>query len=134
MAARAFLTTVSVVAAGLALAAPAQADPSDSSFLNALNNAGIGYNDPGSAVQLGQEVCPMLVEPGKNFASVASQLRGNNNGISPEMASFFTGIAISMYCPQMVSSISDGSILNSLDGLNSLGGLNALSGIAGFPH
>lgn len=134
MAARAFLTTVSVVAAGLALAAPAQADPSDSSFLNALNNAGIGYNDPGSAVQLGQEVCPMLVEPGKNFASVASQLRGNNNGISPEMASFFTGIAISMYCPQMVSSISDGSILNSLDGLNSLGGLNALSGIAGFPQ
>lgn len=134
MAARAFLTTVSVVAAGLALAAPAQADPSDNSFLNALNNAGIGYNDPGSAVQLGQEVCPMLVEPGKNFASVASQLRGNNNGISPEMASFFTGIAISMYCPQMVSSISDGSILNSLDGLNSLGGLNALSGIAGFPQ
>jgi hypothetical protein len=134
MAARAFLTTVSVVAAGLALAAPAQADPSDNSFLNALNNAGIGYNDPGSAVQLGQEVCPMLVEPGKNFASVASQLRGNNNGISPEMASFFTGIAIQMYCPQMMSSISDGSILNSIGGLNSLGGLNALSGIAGFPQ
>ncbi|WP_018599206.1 DUF732 domain-containing protein [Mycobacterium sp. 155] len=127
MAARAFLTTVSVVAAGLALAAPAQADTNDSSFLNALNNAGIGYNDPGSAVQLGQQVCPMLVEPGKNFASVASQMRGNNNGISPEMASFFTGIAIQMYCPQMMSSISDGSILNNL------GGLNALSGIAGLP-
>ena len=127
MAARAFLTTVSVVAAGLALAAPAQADPSDNSFLNALNNAGIGYNDPGSAVQLGQEVCPMLVEPGKNFASVASQLRGNN-GISPEMASFFTGIAIQMYCPQMMSSIGDGSILNNL------GALNGLAGIAGFPQ
>lgn len=129
MAARAFLTTVSVVAAGLALAAPAQADTNDSSFLNALNNAGIGYNDPGSAVQLGQQVCPMLVEPGKNFASVASQMRGNN-GMSPEMASFFTGIAIQMYCPQMMSSISDGSILNNL---NNLGGLNALSGIAGIP-
>lgn len=129
MAARAFLTTVSVVAAGLALAAPAQADTNDSSFLNALNNAGIGYNDPGSTVQLGQQVCPMLVEPGKNFASVASQMRGNN-GMSPEMASFFTGIAIQMYCPQMMSSISDGSILNNL---NNLGGLNALSGIAGLP-
>jgi hypothetical protein len=127
MAARAFLTTVSVVAAGLTLAVPAQADTNDTSFLNALNNAGIGYNDPGSTVQLGQQVCPMLVEPGKNFASVASQMRGNNNGISPEMASFFTGIAISMYCPQMMSSISDGSILNNL------GGLNALGGIAGFP-
>jgi Protein of unknown function (DUF732) len=114
MAARAFLTTVSVVAAGLALAAPAQADPSDNSFLNALNSAGIGYNDPGSAVQLGQEVCPMLVEPGKNFASVASQLRGNNNGISPEMASFFTGIAIQMYCPQMINSLGNGTILQFL--------------------
>jgi hypothetical protein len=126
MAARAFLTTVSVVAAGLALAVPAQADTNDTSFLTALSNAGIGYNDPGSTVQLGQQVCPMLVEPGKNFASVASQMRGNN-GMSPEMASFFTGIAIQMYCPQMMSSISDGSILNNL------GGLNALSGIAGFP-
>lgn len=126
MAARALLTTMGVVAAaGLALAVPAQADTNDS-FLNALSNAGIGYTDPGSTVQLGQQVCPMLVEPGKNFASVASQMRGNN-GMSPEMASFFTGIAIQMYCPQMMSSITDGSILNNL------GGLNALSGIAGFP-
>lgn len=126
MAARAFLTTVGVVAAGLALAVPAQADTNDTSFLNALTNAGIGYNDPGSTVELGQQVCPLLVEPGKNFASVASQMRGNN-GMSPEMASFFTGIAIQMYCPQMMSSITDGSILNNL------GGLNALSGLAGIP-
>jgi hypothetical protein len=126
MAARALLATVGVVAAGLALAVPAQADTNDTSFLNALNDAGIGYSDPGSTVELGQQVCPMLVEPGKNFASVASQMRGSN-GMSPEMASFFTGIAIQMYCPQMVSSISDGSILNDL------GGLNALSGIAGIP-
>lgn len=130
MAVRALLTTIGAVAVALAMAAPAQADPADptnDSFLRALNNAGVGYNDPGTAVRLGQDVCPMLVEPGKNFASVASQLRGNN-GISPEMASFFTGIAISMYCPQFVSSISDGSILNNL------GALNGLSGLAGFPR
>lgn len=142
MTARTLVATIAALAAGLVLAAPAQADPvippipgipavpanqNDDSFLNALNNAGVGYNDPGAAVQMGQDVCPMLVEPGKNFASVASQMRGNN-GMSPEMASFFTGIAISMYCPQMMSSISDGSILNNL------GALNALSGIAGFPR
>ena len=115
------------VGAFLALAAPAQADPVDDSFLDALNSAGVGYNDPGAAVQLGQDVCPMLVEPGKNFASVASQMRGNS-GMSPEMASFFTGIAIQMYCPQMMSSISDGSILNNL------GALNGLAGMAGFPQ
>ena len=118
MAVRALLTTIGAVAVALAMAAPAQADPA------APTNV---YISPATAVRRGQDVCPMLVEPGKNFASVASQLRGNN-GISPEMASFFTGIAISMYCPQFVSSISDGSILNNL------GALNGLSGLAGFPR
>ncbi|QRY55109.1 DUF732 domain-containing protein [Mycolicibacterium septicum] len=132
MAARAFLATAGAVAAALALAVPAQADPApvdptDTSFLNALNSAGVGYGDPNTAVQMGQDVCPMLVEPGKNFASVASQMRGDG-GMSPQMASFFTGIAIQMYCPQMMSSISDGSILNNL------GALNGLAGIAGFPQ
>ncbi|OBB32295.1 hypothetical protein A5792_00845 [Mycolicibacterium peregrinum] len=134
MAARALQTAVGVVSVALAVAAPAQADPApvpnpttDSSFLNALNDAGVGYGDPGAAVQMGQEVCPMLVEPGKDFASVASQMRGDG-GMSPQMASFFTGIAIQMYCPQMMSSIGDGSILNNL------GALNGLAGIAGFPQ
>lgn len=135
MAARALLTAVGVVSVALAVAAPAQADPvvppadptADSSFLNALNSAGVGYGDPNAAVQMGQEVCPMLVEPGKDFASVASQMRGDG-GMSPQMASFFTGIAIQMYCPQMMSSIGDGSILNNL------GALNGLAGIAGFPQ
>ncbi|WP_166905470.1 DUF732 domain-containing protein [Mycobacterium sp. DL440] len=133
MAARALLTAVGVVSVALAVAAPAQADPApadpttDSSFLNALNSAGVGYGDPNTAVQMGQDVCPMLVEPGKDFASVASQMRGDG-GMSPQMASFFTGIAIQMYCPQMMSSISDGSILNNL------GALNGLAGIAGFPQ
>ena len=134
MAARALLTAVGVVSVALAVAVPAQADPApvpnpttDSSFLNALNDAGVGYGDPGAAVQMGQEVGPMLVEPGKDFASVASQMRGDG-GMSPQMASFFTGIAIQMYCPQMMSSIGDGSILNNL------GALNGLAGIAGFPQ
>ncbi len=54
-------------------------------------------------------------------------MRGDG-GMSPQMASFFTGIAIQMYCPQMMSSISDGSILNNL------GALNGLAGMAGFPQ
>ena len=129
MAARALLAVAGAIAAAVTLATSAQADPvdpNDASFLNALSNAGIGYNDPAAAAQLGEQVCPMLVEPGKNFASVASQVR--DGGVSPEMASFFTGIAISMYCPQMMSQISDGSILNNL------GALNTLGGIVGFPQ
>jgi hypothetical protein len=110
------------IATAVTLAAPAHADPiTDTSFLTALTNAGIGYNDPASTEQLGQSICPMLVEPGKNMASIYSTV--SNNGINPAMASFFTGIAISMYCPSMMASIGNGTFLNQLSGLNGLNGL-----------
>ena len=54
----------------------------------------------------------MLVEPGKSIASVYSTV--TNNGINPDMAAFFTGIAISMYCPSMMSSLGNGTFLNFL--------------------
>jgi Protein of unknown function (DUF732) len=105
--------TLVCVAAAVSLAAPAHADPTtDSSFLNALGNAGIGYNDPMSTEALGKSICPMLVEPGKNIASVYSKV--TDNGINPDLAAFFTGIAIQMYCPQMMSSIGNGTFLNFL--------------------
>jgi len=101
------------VATAVTVAAPAHADPiTDNSFLSALTKAGIGYNDPAATTALGQSVCPMLVEPGKSFASVYSTV--TNNGINPDMAAFFTGIAISMYCPSMMSSLGNGTFLNFL--------------------
>jgi hypothetical protein len=90
------------IATAVTIAGPAQADPTtDNSFLSALSNAGIGYNDPARTEQLGQSICPMLVEPGKSLASAYSTV--TNNGINPDMAAFFTGIAISMYCPAMMA-------------------------------
>lgn len=122
------LTVILVgVATAVTLAAPAHADPTTDAFLNALNGAGIGYNDPSSTAALGQSICPMLVEPGKNMASIYSTV--SNNGISPAMASFFTGIAISMYCPSMMSSIGNGTFLNSLSGLQGIPGLSGIPGI-----
>jgi hypothetical protein len=125
--------TIAITLAGAAtafgLAAPASAEPVDTTFLNALNDAGIGYGDAVSTEQLGQSVCPMLVEPGKNLASVYSTV--SNNGISPDMAAFFTGIAISMYCPSMMTRIGNGTILEELDGLGGLSGLSGL-GVPGF--
>jgi uncharacterized protein DUF732 len=114
-------------AMALCLAAPASAQPVDTTFLNALNDAGIGYGDAASTEKLGQSVCPMLVEPGKNLASVYSTV--SNNGINPDMAAFFTGIAISMYCPSMMSSIGNGTFLNSLSGLRGIPGLSGIPGI-----
>ena len=108
---RLLTAAVGAMAAATTLSAPAHADPIDDAFLGALRNAGINYNNPVSTVELGRSVCPMLVEPGKSVAGVASRM-GATNGLSPDMASFFTGIAISMYCPSMMSSIGNGTFLN----------------------
>jgi hypothetical protein len=116
--ARVLTLTVGLAAAAVTFAAPTHADPIDDSFLAALSDAGVAYDNPVDTVALGQAVCPMLVEPGKSVASVYSRVA--NNGIPPDMAAFFTGIAISMYCPQMMSSIGNGTFLNWLQvaGLN----------------
>jgi hypothetical protein len=111
MAVRALAVSVGMITAASTLAAPAQADPVGDAFLGALNNAGVGYNDPGSAVSLGQSICPMLAQPGGSFASAASSITGNN-GISPQLAGLFTSIAISMYCPSMMASVANGDFAN----------------------
>ena len=123
--------TAAVIAAGIALASPASADPVNpnaDAFLNAVNRANITYADNNAdlTAQLGERVCPMLVEPGKSFAQVASTVA--DNGISPGMASFFTGIAISMYCPQMMGSIGNGTFLNALQGMQGMPGVPRVPG------
>jgi hypothetical protein len=110
--ARVLTVAVGLMTAAATFAAPARADTIDNAFLGALNNAGVSTNDPAGTIALGQSVCPMLVEPGKSFASVASSVGAAPNGVSPDMAAFFTGIAISMYCPTMMSSVGNGTFLN----------------------
>ncbi len=113
--------SVGLLMAGAALAAPAGADGIDDQFLSALNSAGVNYQDPAGTAALGQSVCPMLAQPGGSVASAASSIVGNN-GMSPAMAQLFTSIAISMYCPSMMSSIADGNMpsLPQLPGMPSI--------------
>ncbi len=96
-----------VLASGLVCAAPAQAEPSDDAFLAALTDAGIGTADPANAAALGQQVCPMLAEPGQTAADVAAKI-ADAGGMSLGPATMFTGIAISLFCPAAVSSITGG--------------------------
>lgn len=107
---RVLAVSVGAITTTALLSAPAHADTIGDSFLSALNNAGIGYGDPANAVALGQSICPMLAQPGGSFASVASSMAGNN-GISADMAGLFTSIAISMYCPSMIDSFTNGGWL-----------------------
>jgi Protein of unknown function (DUF732) len=96
-----------VFASGLMWAAPAQADTTDDAFLSALTDAGIGTADPADATALGQQVCPMLAEPGQTAADVAAKV-ADAGGMSLGPATMFTGIAISLFCPAAVSSIANG--------------------------
>jgi hypothetical protein len=115
-----------ILTAAAAFAAPAEAAPIDDSFIGALNHAGVNYGEPGNAVSMGQSICPMLEQPGGNFAAAATRVRGN--GMSPQMADMFTRIAISMYCPTMMADVADGN----LSGLPQIPGLPGLPGIPGI--
>jgi hypothetical protein len=132
MTARVLAVSVGVTAAAALFAAPAQADATSDSFLSALNTAGVGYGDPANAVDLGQQVCPMLSEPGGSFAQTASTLTGRG-GIQADMAGLFTSIAISMYCPQMMGNIANGDFTQAGGLLNGIPGLSGLAGIPGLP-
>ncbi len=101
-----------VVSAGLfsgaaALAAPAQADPSTDQFLSDLGNMGLTGMDPAAATSLGQQVCPMLSQPGQDVADVAAQV-ADEMGRPLGPATMFTGLAISIFCPGAVASLANG--------------------------
>ena len=70
-------------------------------FLAALTNAGVTYSQPASTMALGQSVCPMLVQPGGSFDSVASNM-ADGNGMSHEAAGVFTIVAIATFCPSVM--------------------------------
>jgi hypothetical protein len=113
---------VGIVIAASAAPAQAHADASSDNFLSALTSSGVSVADPNMAVTMAQSICPMLAQPGGNFAAVASQM-GGTNGVSPGMANLFTSIAISMYCPSMMASLANGNWL----------GQGAQMGLPGMP-
>ncbi len=121
--------SVGIVVAASA-APPAHADAVSDAFLSALTKSGVSVADPNMAVRMAQSICPMLVEPGGNFAAVASQM-GGTNGVSPGMAKLFTGIAISMYCPSMMASLANGNWIGQGAQMG-LPGLSGLPGLAGL--
>lgn len=112
---------VGLAAVATMVAAPAQADTTDDSFLAALRGAGVAVDNPADMVALGESVCPLLVEPGKNVAKVYTRVA--DSGIPPDIAAFFTGIAITTYCPQMLASVGNGTVLDWLPAARAIPGL-----------
>nr|WP_255507162.1 DUF732 domain-containing protein [Mycolicibacterium sp. 018/SC-01/001] len=90
-----------------ATAAPAQADTGADVFLSALDHYRLGDIDPATAVRVGEQVCPMLAEPGQNMANVAAKV-ADELGRPLGPATMFTGLAIQIMCPRAVSALTDG--------------------------
>lgn len=96
------------IGSGLVVAAPAQADPSsDAAFLTALSDSGVTGIDPATATEVGQQVCPMLAEPGQRMADVAGEV-ADSLGKPLGPATLFTGLAITIFCPGAVASLANG--------------------------
>ena len=111
-----------MVAAGISFAAPAPADDSNDAFLSALNRAGIRLrrSQPRSHRTARRAGVSHAGRTGQVVRPVATTVA--DNGIYPGLAAFFTGIAISMYCPQMMGSIGNGTFLNMLQDNQGLSG------------
>lgn len=100
------LVAAAAVAATMS-AAPAQADPTTDAFLSTLEHYRLGDIDPATAMRVGQDVCPMLSEPGQDMANVAADVAGDlGRPLGP--ATMFTGLAISIFCPRAVGAMTDG--------------------------
>lgn len=125
-----------LLTAGTAFAAPAEAGTVDDAFIAALQNAGINYTDPGSAVALGQSLCPILAQPGGSVNAAAARVVSAQSGMSPDMAGTFTSIAISMYCPSVMADVAAGRVpgaLQQIPGAGSIPGVGSIPNIPGIP-
>lgn len=120
LAVRLLLGAGCLITAAVLVSPPVRADQNDDSFIDALSHAGVEYGEPGNAMAVGQSICPMLAQPGGNFAAVASRV--GSRGMSPQMAQLFTTIAIQTYCPEEMANILGGNV----------SGLQQLPGVPGM--
>jgi hypothetical protein len=94
------------VATMIAVAAPAHAhaDGNDQSFLVALQQAGLTYQDPDRAVSAGKQVCD-LVSGGMTGVDIVKNLEQYNPGFADDGAAKFTAIAAEAYCPNALARV-----------------------------
>jgi hypothetical protein len=101
------LSALSVLAAVIGVAAPANADSNDDAFLASLQAAGITYPSPDRVIAAGKSVCKM-VDQGKQMVDVVKTVQNLNPGLHGDNAARFTAIAANVYCPQALSAATGG--------------------------
>ena len=97
--------------AATSTAAPAQADPITDALVSSLASAGIQAVSPTVASLTAQTVCTILSQPGG--ADVVNWV-AETAGLKLGPASMFTGIAIQLFCPTVVSAAVQSALTNGI--------------------
>ena len=92
------------IVAALSVTVPSHADPTsdpklDANFLDALQRAGVTFNNGATAVNAAKAAC-VLMNQGQPQIDVIHRVTEQNPGIDTTSAAKFTAIAASAYCPQ----------------------------------
>lgn len=129
---------IAAVAAGVWVAAaiwPAQAHADPTNVGGVLSTVGIGNGGPITALieQIGQQVCPLLVKPGGNLVSGATEASGHG-GLASQVTGFVAEQTIQSQCPAVMTQLANGNfgpLMQMLNTANQASGtLNTLSGTA----
>jgi Protein of unknown function (DUF732) len=106
--------TKSAVAAGmigltaLLAAGTANAAAADDQYLGALQQQGIGFGDPQSAIAVAHHACDALGQ-GMTPADISGHIAGANGGIDRQTAVVIVVDAAQAYCPQFVHQMANGA-------------------------
>ena len=120
---RPVVVTLGIAAAAVMWPSHAHADVATDSGTSALNSVGIGNNGPVSTAiaGAGQSICPMLVQPGSQLATMATQMSGQS-GLAPTIAGWVATMVIQTQCPGWMTSLSNGQMPAGLDTLTNMAG------------
>ncbi len=121
--ARPLVVTLGIAAAAIMWPASAHADVATGTGTSVLNGVGIGNNGSVSTAVAGagQSICPMLVQPGSQLVSMATQMSGQG-GLAPTIAGWVATMVIQTQCPGWMTSLSNGQMPAGLDTLTNMAG------------
>lgn len=110
------LLAVLGISMSFVIAAPAHAetgldeqavDDNNEVFLADLSKVGIGFQDPGQAINAGKSVCG-LISRGVSGLQLLNDLKSNNPGLTTNGAAQFATLSAKSYCPKQLEEVPSG--------------------------
>lgn len=90
-----------LIASAVLCSGVASADPTDDSFLHALDEDHVTYGDPGNAINYAKQVCNTM-RSGVSANRVITQVQSANPKLTQQGAGYFVAAAMAHYCSDQV--------------------------------